>query len=192
MRRTKEATAESRKIIVTTASRLFREKGFDGIGVADIMAAAGLTHGGFYRHFPSKEALIAEAMQEAFNEKSQPLEDDTGGISRVRAYVSDYLSKEHLAKTSRGCPIAAVGSESQHVGPAATDVFSNGIASLLKPLAKALQHSAGDRHQAALRLLASLVGAVVMARASNDPKLQADLLEAVRNDEDVIKVLGRS
>jgi TetR/AcrR family transcriptional regulator, transcriptional repressor for nem operon len=193
MRRSKEVTAETRKTIVATASRLFREKGFDGIGIADIMATAGLTHGGFYRHFASKEALIAEAMTEAFEDHTKQLKsEDDGDIESVRSYVSRYLSAAHVTKVSQGCPIAAVGSECQHLGPVATGVFFKGIESLLKPLTNVLRHSSKDGRKAALRLLSSLVGAVVLARASNNTKLQAEILDAVRDIEDVANVLRRT
>jgi TetR/AcrR family transcriptional regulator, transcriptional repressor for nem operon len=190
VRRSKGETAESRQTIVTTASRLFREKGFDGVGVADIMAAAGLTHGGFYRHFVSKEALIAEAVTEAFVEKARHLEaDDANDLAqKAQAYVNDYLSAGHVAQAGIGCPIAALGSEAPHVGKPVANVFAQGVEQLLGPLAKTLEPSSPDARQSALRLLATLVGTVVIARAVDEPSLRDELLAAVRAKPLVAKV----
>ena len=95
MRKSKEETAESRRRILNAAACLYREKGFDGIGVADIMEAAGMTHGGFYRHFPSKEALISEAMSEVFAYRTAELKPTGGaaGIELVREYIRTTFSR---------------------------------------------------------------------------------------------------
>jgi TetR/AcrR family transcriptional regulator, transcriptional repressor for nem operon len=192
VRRTREATAESRQTIVTTASRLFREKGFDGVGVADIMAAAGLTHGGFYRHFASKEALIAEAMADAFAEKARLLEADGKDelMRKARSYVIDYLSSGHVSMVGIGCPIAALGSEAPHMGKPVADVFAQGIEQLLGPLASALDASSPNARPSALRLLAILVGAVVIARAVDAQELRDELLAAARAEPLVARMIG--
>jgi TetR/AcrR family transcriptional repressor of nem operon len=192
MRKTKEATAESRQRILSEAARLYRQKGFDGVGVADIMEAAGMTHGGFYRHFPSKEALIAEAMTKAFADRAATLErgDGVAAADLVRSYVATYLSPGHVAHPELGCPMAAVGSEAAHVGEAVNDAFRDGAEKILEPIAESLRGPGGSRRAAALRLLATLVGAVVVARASGDETFQAEVLDAVRDDPAIRKVLG--
>jgi TetR/AcrR family transcriptional regulator, transcriptional repressor for nem operon len=192
MRRTKQATAESRQAVVEAASRLFREKGFDGVGVADIMAAAKLTHGGFYRHFASKEALIAEAMTEAFTEKAKQLEadDQDEQAQKAQSYVNDYLSAGHLARAGVGCPIAALGSEAPHIGKAVADVFAQGVEKLVAPLTKVIDQSSPDARQSALRLLATLVGAVVIARAVDAPSLRDEVLAAVRAEPLVARMIA--
>jgi TetR/AcrR family transcriptional repressor of nem operon len=192
MRKTKEATAESRQRILTEAARLYRQKGFDGVGVADIMEAAGMTHGGFYRHFPSKEALIAEAMAKAFADMAAMFEGDGGGDAAdlVRSYVETYLSPGHVAHPELGCPMAAVGSEASHVGEHVAHAFRDGAERIVRPIADALRAPGAGRRPAALRLMATLVGAVVVARASGDPAFQAEMLDAVREDPAIRKILG--
>src|ERR1700754_5116788 len=100
MGRVSQAQAqENRRKVVHTAARLFRERGIDGVSVADVMAAAGLTHGGFYRQFASKEALVAEAVAQAFAEQAERL---TGYDNRA-AFVADYLSPAHRDDPGPGC-----------------------------------------------------------------------------------------
>jgi TetR/AcrR family transcriptional repressor of nem operon len=192
MRKTKEATAESRQRILTEAARLYRQKGFDGVGVADIMEAAGMTHGGFYRHFPSKEALIAEAMAKVFSDRAETLEAGDGGrgADAIRSYVEAYLSPGHVAHPELGCPMAAVGSEASHVGDAVSHAFRDGAEQILGRITDNLRGPGESRRPAALRLIATLVGAVVIARASGDRVFQAEVLDAVREDPEVRKVLG--
>lgn len=187
MRKTKEEVAESRRRILNAASGLYREKGFDGVGVADIMEAAGMTHGGFYRHFPSKEALISEAMGATFADRTALLTPAEGAteIERLRDYVRMYLSEGHIEIPSGGCPVAAVGSEAAHVGGVVSTAFNDGIEQLVVRMASALGGKDEDRMQA-LRLLSTMVGAVVVARAAGTgSKLRADVLQAVRNDDEV-------
>lgn len=188
MRKSKEETAGSRRRILQEAGRLYREKGFDGVGVAQIMEAAGMTHGGFYRHFSSRESLIAETMAEAFADKLRRLGpgDDASGRDQLRAYVDGYLSPRHVAGVGAGCPLAALGSEAAHVGGEVGEVFNAGIDRFAESIAAALDTPEETRRAAALRLLAKLVGAVVIARAAGPGSaLGADLLDAVRNDPEI-------
>jgi len=192
MRKSKEETAESRRRILDAAARLYREKGFDGVGVADIMAAAGMTHGGFYRHFPSKEALISEAMSETFAYWAARLTpaDGTAGLALLREYVRTYLSEGHLDTPSGGCPVAAVGSEATHVGGVVSSAFNDGIEQLVKRVTSALGDSKDDRAQA-LRLLATMVGAIVVARAAGPgSSIRSEVLEAVRNDDEMASLVA--
>lgn len=192
MRKSKEETAESRRRILDAAARLYREKGFDGIGVADIMEAAGMTHGGFYRHFPSKEALIGEAMSEIFNDRAARLTPSEGaaGLEVLREYVRMYLSEGHLDTPSAGCPVAAVGSEASHVGGVVSSAFNDGVEQLVSRMALALGDSEEDRVQA-LRLLSTMVGAVVVARAVGPgSRIRSEVLEAVRKDDEVASLVA--
>jgi TetR/AcrR family transcriptional repressor of nem operon len=191
MRRTRQATAESREAIVATASRLFREKGFDGIGVADIMAAAGLTHGGFYRHFPSKEALVAEAVAHAFAEKTRQLEARHAAdqSNAVRTYISDYLSQGHMAQAGIGCPIATVGSDVPRMGNSLTATFGEGIQALLERIEASLAGSPEEKRQISLRTLATLVGTVVLGRATGDHAFQMEVIEAVLRDSEIGSIM---
>jgi TetR/AcrR family transcriptional repressor of nem operon len=192
MRKSKEETAESRRRILDAAARLYREKGFDGVGVADIMEAAGMTHGGFYRHFPSKEALIGEAMSDTFTAWAARLTpaDDAAGLELLREYARMYLSEGHLDTPSGGCPVAAVGSEAGHVGGVVSSAFNDGIEQLVQRVASALGDSKEDRAQA-LRLLSTMVGAVIVARAAGPgSRIRSEVLEAVRKDNEVARLVA--
>ena len=192
MRKSKEETAESRRRILDAAAQLYREKGFDGVGVAEIMEAAGMTHGGFYRHFPSKEALIGEAMSETFIDRAARLTPNDGvdGRDLVRRYVETYLSQAHLQTPELGCPVAAVGSEAAHIGGRVSRVFDEGIERLVNRIALALGGHDEQRAQA-LRLLSTMVGAVVVARAVGaQSAIREEVLDAVRADGEVAALIG--
>ncbi|MCQ4161376.1 TetR/AcrR family transcriptional regulator [Roseomonas sp. GC11] len=197
MRKSKEETAESRRRILREAARLYRERGFDGVGVAEIMEAAGMTHGGFYRHFPSKEALIAEAMAEAFADRLPLLTagggaagDAAAGPDMVRSYVGLYLSAAHLDNPALGCPVAAVGSEAAHLGGPVSQAFREGIELLAEKATAALGAAPGAQRPAVLRLFATLVGAVVIARAAGPGSVIAgEVLEAVRTGGEVARLM---
>ncbi len=192
MRKSKEETAESRRRILDAAARLYREKGFDGVGVADIMEAAGMTHGGFYRHFASKEALIAEAMSEAFTDRAARLTPAGGssGVELLRDYVRMYLSEGHLDTPSGGCPVAAVGSEASHVGGVVSTAFNDGIEQLVRRVASALaikariarRHSdfSLDHGRSRRRGPCGRPGS----------KIRSDVLDAVRKDDEVARLVG--
>jgi TetR/AcrR family transcriptional regulator, transcriptional repressor for nem operon len=188
MRKSREAAAESRRNIVETAAKLLRERGL-GVGLADIMAAAGLTHGGFYRHFASKEALVAEVLQQALDEKAESLVARDGFSAReaLKAYVALYLSGAHVDNPGKGCPIAALGAEAARSDETAR-ALAAGVEKLAANFAADLSggpagDSAGDPLEArrrAVAMLASMVGAVVVARAVGDSPLRAEVLDALR------------
>lgn len=200
MRRSKQATAESRKTIVETASRLFRARGFESVGVADVMQAAGMTHGGFYRHFPSKEALVAEAMAHAFSEAAARLKvddaDRAAGTAannlavKLGTYVEDYLSAGHVAHPEQGCPMAAAGSEASHAGAEIGASFAQGTEHLAGRLSGLMRDMSPAPRDAALRLLSSLVGTIVIARAVGPGTLQDEVIAAMRTDPAVKQALA--
>ncbi|WP_296714497.1 TetR/AcrR family transcriptional regulator [Rhodoblastus sp.] len=184
MRKSREAAAESRRNIVETAAKLLRERGL-GVGLADIMAAAGLTHGGFYRHFASKEALVAEVLQQALDEKAESLvaRDGLSAQEALKAYVALYLSSAHVDNPGKGCPIAALGAVAARSEETAR-ALAAGAEKLAANFAADLSGgSAGDPVEArrrAVAMLASMVGAVVVARAVGDSPLRAEVLDALR------------
>jgi AcrR family transcriptional regulator len=169
-------TAPSRKQlthdrIVDTAARVLRETGFHGVGVADIMKRAGLTHGGFYAHFPSREALLAEALERAGHDSRSRLERSVAarearGASRLRALVESYLSEAHLKAVDSGCPVAALASEMPRQGDAVREAGQARVESLLAAVEAALApgHPAGT----AGIVTAQMVGALQIARALGD------------------------
>jgi TetR/AcrR family transcriptional repressor of nem operon len=182
MRRSREAKAESRDRIVAEARQAVLDRGIEAAGVAEIMQAAGLTHGGFYKHFATKEELVREAVAAAFGVQVARFDDraaKAGAGAAAAAYRADYLSDEHVARPGMGCPVAALGAEAARQGAAMQAVFGDGAGALVDRLASAYG-DAPDARKAAIRDMAQLVGAVVVARALGPGLLRDEVLAAVR------------
>ena len=182
MKVSREQAAENRERVLGVAAQLFRERGFDGVGLADIMKAAGLTHGGFYGQFASKEDLMAQASARAF----------AGGVawwSRLAAaapeqprdaVTSRFLSTAHRDQPGQGCWVAALGSEvARQAGPV-RHALTEGITAMVDLLAQWMpgRFKAAKREKA-LALYAGMVGALVLARAVDDAALSEEILQAV-------------
>lgn len=172
--------AASRARILEAAGRLFREHGFDAVGVDAIMREAGLTHGGFYTHFPSKEALVAAAAASALGRSAarwDTLSREQPPDAALERIVASYLDPAHVAEPARGCLLTALGPEiPRH--PAARPGVTGAIRVMLDALARCLP---GRRRERAIAGLSTMVGAVVLARASDDPVLAAEILAAARH-----------
>lgn len=184
MRMSREMKTEHHAEIVAVGSRILRERGISGTSVADIMQAAGFTHGGFYRHFASKEALIAEASEQAYGESLNRLEvalEGAGPQSATNAYITNYLSDRHVAEPEIGCPMAALGSEIAREHASLKQVFANGTQGLIEKLSAAQIGAPGEQRAKAIKLLINLVGTVVMARAVGSGELRAEILSAGRS-----------
>jgi TetR/AcrR family transcriptional regulator, transcriptional repressor for nem operon len=179
MREPNQRGAETRTRIVEAAGRLFREHGFDAVGVDAIMHAAGLTHGGFYTHFASKEALVAEAAADALTRSAgrwETLAREQPAAAALERIVASYLDPAHVAEPARGCLLAALGPEvARH--PVARPGVTAAIRIMLGALARCVP---GRRRARAAAAFCTLVGAVVLARASDDPALSAEFLTAAR------------
>lgn len=174
MKVSREQMAENRRRILEVASRLFREKGFDAVSVAEVMKAAGLTHGGFYGHFSSKDDLIAQTL-------AHVLAADAGGGSDLRAYADAYLSPRHRDDCAGGCPTASLAAAVRLQSPAARSAMTKGLRSQIDRASKALPElGAADRRRAAVGSFAAMVGAVILARAVDDPALSDEVLEQTR------------
>lgn len=181
MRVTKAQAQANRAHIVETAARLFRERGYDGVGVADLMAAAGFTHGGFYKHFPAKADLMAEAATCAFEqsaEKTRTLD--------APSFVSHYLSREHRDGPGEGCIMAALCADAARQPPQIKAAFAAGIETLLTR-AGTLGEVDGESDEAARRtrgiaLMAQMIGAIVLSRACPDDSPLADEILATCGD----------
>ncbi len=182
MRVTREAAARTRRRIIDTAGRLFRERGFDGVGVADLMREAGLTHGGFYGHFDSKEHLVAEATagvgaraterwaKVAAEHPERPL----------AAVAAGYLSDRHVERPGQGCWMAATGADLSRQPSAVRRGVAAGVRGFVELLASLSPgRSAAVRRERALAAYAGWVGAIVLARAVDDPELAREILDAV-------------
>jgi TetR/AcrR family transcriptional repressor of nem operon len=194
MRRSHAATAESKRRVVTAAARLMRERGPEGVSIAEVMAAAGMTHGGFYSHFPAKDALLAAATERAFAEKLEPIERAPAGTQRQEAllrYLDAYLSMGHVAAPGAGCPIAGLAPELGRAAPEVRAAMAGGVRQMLETLAAAAPTD-GDARERAILVLASAVGAIVLARAVADPGLASDIIEAVRRSSPLAVVLPKA
>jgi TetR/AcrR family transcriptional repressor of nem operon len=174
--------AENHERILDVATRLFRERGIDGVGVAEIMKAAGLTHGGFYGHFKSKEDLVAQACARAVSRMRQNwtnvIDQATG--DPVEALAATYLTPKHRDGAGRGCPMAALGPEIARQSAPVRRAFTDELRPFLDYLSRSVHGSSnGLRRQRALATYATLVGALVVSRAVDDPNLSNEILSAV-------------
>ncbi|KKZ87911.1 TetR family transcriptional regulator [Rhizobium phaseoli] len=181
MRITKEQKQENYDRIIATASELFRERGFDGVGVAELMEGAGLTHGGFYNHFRSKEELIAESTENGLDETLQRY----AGYD-VLDVMELYLARDHRDGRGQGCTAAALSCDAARQPETTKAVFAAGIDKLVRAveggIAQRHASGAGGRAQA-IAILAQAVGAIVLSRACPDDSPLADeLLDACRAD----------
>jgi TetR/AcrR family transcriptional repressor of nem operon len=182
MKVTRIQEAENHERILEVATRLFRERGIDGIGVADLMKAAGLTHGGFYGHFKSKEDLVAQACARAVLRMKQNwtnvIDQATG--NPLEALAATYLTPKHRDSAGRGCPMAALGSEIARQGPAVRRAFTDELRPFLDYLSRNVQGTSNSlRRQKALATYAGLVGALIVSRAVDDLDLSNEFLSAV-------------
>src|SRR4051794_13004984 len=183
MRVSREQAAASRERILDSAARLFRERGLDGIGVADLMRDAGLTHGGFYAHFASKEDLMGEACALALAKSSARwgrLVDRGPHRDALAAIVHSYLSTRHRDHPGTGCALATLGGEaSRHERPV-RKAITEGFSAMIDILARVIPgRTNAAKRQQALATYASLIGAQVLARAVDDRALSEEILQAV-------------
>ena len=164
----------NRRCVVEVAASLFRERGLHGVGVADIMASAGLTHGGFYGQFSNKEALAAEAFDSALDEEYR------GSLDTL---IANYLSLTHVRSPGMGCPLAALANDvarEPRGGPVRAR-FTQGVERMATILAGLTPRGAKERRrQRSLATLSTIVGAVVLARAVDDEALASELIRAAQ------------
>jgi TetR/AcrR family transcriptional repressor of nem operon len=184
MRVSREQAAKNREHVIETASRLFREKGYSGIGVADLMKEAGLTHGGFYGNFASKEELMAAACTHAFDTAAARWADmlardpDTA----LAQIVSTYLSRKHVEHPGKGCTVAALGGELARMSEPVRAITSAGVRAQIDALAPLMEGgSAHEQRRAAMVAYAAMVGALMLARAVDDAALGDEIMDAVRD-----------
>ena len=171
MRYPVEETAAKHERIVKEASRLFRERGFENVSVADVMKAAGLTHGAFYAHFGSKEELQAAAIAYGQRVSLERMKRSNSKKSK-ESYADRYLSRSHRDNPGDGCTMAALGEEVARSTPELKSTFEQGLEDILSA-------KGGDRNEAIFRV-AAMMGGVVLARAVQDPRLSDEILRSVR------------
>ena len=175
----KEATHEK---IVGAAARAIRRSGYNGTGVADIMKEVGLTHGGFYAHFASRDAMLAEAADQAGAESVGTLTRVADAVppqEAFRSLVLAYLSKEHVANAESGCPMAALGSEMPRQATKVRRAATRRIKEVIEVVARhSPEQGKPGAEEHTLVTVATMVGALILARAVDDPKLSEALREA--------------
>ena len=179
MRMTGERKAETRERILAAAGALFRSHGIDAVGVDAIMHQAGLTHGGFYAHFASKEALVAEVSAAALARSAarwERISQEADPATALGRIVDSYLDPAHVAAAEHGCVLATLGPEISRRKDARPGITTS-IRRMLDALARCLP--ARSRHRA-LATLSAMVGAVVLARLCDDQRLADEFLGAAR------------
>jgi TetR/AcrR family transcriptional regulator, transcriptional repressor for nem operon len=195
MRVSREKAAEHRDRIIDAAGALFRAKGFGGIGVADIMKAADLTHGGFYGHFASKDDLVAQSSRRTMARAAanwtklvEAAPDDP-----YAALLEHYLSPKHRDDPGKGCAFAALGNDAARSGKIVRKAFAEGLAPLIDILTQSIpgkstpnksipNKSKAARRRKAVAAMATLVGALTMARAVEGTPLSDEMLEAAHRE----------
>lgn len=184
LRRSREAAAETRRKIVKVAARQFRKHGIGGIGIADLMAKAGLTHGGFYKHFASKDVLAAEACAWALAATRSELASRAAAAAPGRgleAIVDAYLSMTHRDQHERGCVIAALSAETARLGPLARGTMAEGYEALASLVAAHLKEPAKpETMQRARAIVSTMAGALAISRNLADREAAEKVLQAAR------------
>ena len=181
MRVSRKEVAKTRQRIVKIAGRLFRERGFDGVGVADIMQKAGLTHGGFYGYFDSKAALEVEASAAGLLNgvaKFISSQNECEGVDFSRV-IDAYLSAEHRDNAGGGCTLSALAPEAARSTHALRHAFEEGLDSYVNAIANVIPGASyAEKRQKAIATMAGLVGGIVLARAVDDPATSDEILRA--------------
>lgn len=185
MRVSREKAAENRERIIEAAGALFRLNGFGGIGVADIMKAANLTHGGFYGHFELKDDLVAQASKRAMARAATNWGNVVAGApdKPLTALLQHYLSTRHRDDPGKGCAFAALGVDAARSGKVVHQAFAAGLEPLIGILADAMPgRSKAARRRKAIAAMAELVGALTLSRAVQGAPLSDEILDAARRD----------
>jgi TetR/AcrR family transcriptional regulator, transcriptional repressor for nem operon len=174
MRVSREQVAENRQKILGAASHLFREFGFDAVTVADVMNAAGLTHGGFYGYFKSKDDLIAQTLAHVYDQGA-------GGEADVAEYAAKYLSRAHCDDLAGGCPVAALGGETVRQTSEARAAVTQSLRRRIERVAASMPGiDVAAARRTAIGSWAAMVGGVILARMADDPKLADEVLGQTR------------
>ena len=180
-----EHKRETRERILHTASRHFRRRGGKGVAIADLMGKLKLTHGGFYKHFDSKEQLLTEAVAKAFEETEGKFNERVSGArpgTELRALIEGYLSLEHCADAGGGCPMAALATEVGRLPRPVRAQIDQAIKQRVKRVSRLMPGATEkEREQKTMALLSGLIGTVSVARALSDPKARKAVLAASKH-----------
>ncbi|HDR9507637.1 TetR family transcriptional regulator [Burkholderia cepacia] len=177
----RQQAAENRSAIVAAAERLFRVRGVDAVGLTELMKEAGFTQGGFYNHFKSKDALVAEVMEKAMQDR-----EDSPNAGSLAAQVASYLSAAHRDNVEAGCPLSGFAGDAPRLTEAARACYAHGLAAYLDRLERMVATEGATPEQTrrdALAVFSQMVGALVLSRAiaGTDPALADEILDAGRD-----------
>ena len=185
MRYSKEHKFQTHARIVKRASVRLREKGAHGIGVADLMKEAGLTHGGFYAHFDSRDALMIEAFTHAMDRSTEHWRKQSEGTSaekRLSAIVNSYLSAEHRDNPGQGCAVPALAAEIARESAKTRKAFAGRMQQMVEMLAKQFQGAPPKAaRKQAMATLATMMGSLVMARVAGNGEFSDEILKSGRD-----------
>jgi TetR/AcrR family transcriptional repressor of nem operon len=176
MKVSREQVVENRRRILDAAAQLFRERGFEKVTVAEIMSAAGLTHGGFYGHFDSKETLINAAMaHEQTSRRSRP------PLENAAHYADSYLSGQHRDNIGASCPFSSLGTEAARGSPEVRHTLTESLRRWVDAFSASSEGATPhERRQNAIATVSAMVGGMVLARLVDDDRLSDEMLAAVR------------
>ena len=178
MRKSKNEAAETRQTIIQVAAELFRVKGIAGTGIAEFMETAGLTNGGFYKHFESKDQLVQEALKAAIEGLSHRFKEGKYAIDS-EAIIKAYLSPQHQKGLDWGCPIAGIGSELGRTDKDSRSVATDGIKELVLSLEKHIKSSSNvENRKMAVASVSMMIGALTLSRVVNDKKFIGEILKS--------------
>jgi TetR/AcrR family transcriptional regulator, transcriptional repressor for nem operon len=173
-------TAKKHKNIIREAARLFRERGFTGVSVAEIMQATGLTHGPFYNHFPSKEDLMAKSLEHGMQSSLASIEQVGNSAKKTAEYLDRYLSTAHRDAPGKGCTMAALAADIRQQ-PEVRRTFTAHVKAIIEKMAsnfswRSKRPARGD----SIRMLSTMVGALILARAVDDEAFSKEILREAR------------
>lgn len=170
MKVSREQVAENREAILRAAGRLFCEKGFEAVSVAEVTKAAGLTHGAFYGHFTSKDDLIAQTIAHLHERGSRETD--------FRSFAAQYLTADHRDNPATGCPTAALAASTRQQSEAAREAMTSAQRSFIEMLSRKVDgRTAAARRRAAIAKWSAMVGAITVSRAIDDPELADEILD---------------
>jgi TetR/AcrR family transcriptional repressor of nem operon len=175
---------ETRAKVLKVAAEALREKGPDGVGVAEVMSAAGLTHGGFYAHFPSKDVFLTETLNEVFAQLTERIRSVTEGLpprEALNAYIDHYVSRRHRDHPTMGCPLPALNSELPRQSESFRAAFDAGVKRLVGQFEQWISGAGiANAEKLAVSTVSAMVGALALARAVSDRHLSDELIESAR------------
>jgi TetR/AcrR family transcriptional repressor of nem operon len=176
MKVSREQVAENRRHILDAAAQLFRERGFENVTVAEVMSAAGLTHGGFYGHFDSKEALISAAMaHEQTARRNRPTPESAA------RYADGYLNRQHRDDVGHSCPFSSLGTEAARASPEVRHTLTESLRRWVDTFSTASQGATPqERRSNAIAAVSAMVGGMMLARLVDDDRLSDEILAAAR------------